>query len=770
MYLQNLLKHQKSVLFVWTVLLILSLISISNKLFLSDTSVIDNSVGIWFDQKDTELLKYQTYNKTFGEEEWSLLLLEANSIYSTDFLRDLKNITDEISGLEHVLKVTSIANVRDNFQSGDGLLDYQPLYSHDVLQNPVALKKFREQLARNPIFEKNLILADNDRYTIVLIQNSNLIFEQSAYRIELVDKITAILNSHKSVKDYALAGTTIVNAELNRAAKRDVFVFYSLVTVLLTLVAYLMLRNVRDVIVMYAVVVTSALPTMGLLAALGIAYNMVTVMLPTILIALSVAGVIHIITEFHRERDSIDDQEAMQRTLTRLYKPTIWTTVTTVAGFSAFATSAVFPVFQLGAFAALGLTLACVANLTIAPVLMLRFSSEHKIVDGGRQKAGILQFFAQQKIGVIALASIPILALPLIGLPTLEVDTNYLKFFSSSHDTTRSYDSIRKAGFAQNPIIVHLRYGQDARYSKNESIKAILAFESEIKKQPEVIKLLTPTDLLQEINLAFNESDAEPLSDYNTSQIEQLILLGELSGNDDLADLLETGGEDIQLVVMTHYMSSDELRAFKNKLINIKNARLPSYIKMNITGTTTLWANMDTQVSKTQFLSLATITLFLAIFLPMIFRSVKLGLIGLLVNLVPLAVTLGCMSLLGIKINMATALIGGISLGVVVDDTIHFITRIVQNKRLNLSDPEAIDEAIKSVGKSIVRTTLILVVGFSCMATSQFLPTAHFGIFISLSIILALILDLICLPALLKTFPQIYAINPNKNWPAKEIA
>jgi len=764
MYLKILLKHQKGVLIVWAMLLLVSLFFISNKLFVSGKSVIDNSVGIWFDQKDTALQNYQAYNKTFGEEEWSLLLLETDSVYSTDFLRDLRSITDKISSLEHVLKVTSIANVRDNFNSDDGMLDYQALYSDEVLQNSVALNNFRKQLERNPIFDKNLILRSDDRYTMVLIQNSNYIFEQSAYRIELVDAVSEILNSYPSIRDYALAGTTVVNAELNRAAKRDVFVFYLLVTVLLTLVAYLMLRSLRDVLVMFAVVVTSVLPTMGLLAAMGIAYNMVTVMLPTILIALSVAGVIHIITEFHRECGSVNNESAMRRTLTRLYKPTIWTTVTTVVGFSSFATSEVFPIFQLGAFAALGLTLACAANLTIAPILLLRFRSRLSTVNAHHSNTIFLKFLTLQKIKGISFVWLLILMPPLLGLPTLQVDTNYLKFFSSSHDTSRAYESIREAGFAQNPIIIHLRYEQDARYSDADSLNATLAFESVVKRQPEVIKLLTPSDLLQEINLAFNETEAKPLSDYDVSQVEQLILLGELSGNDDLTDLLETSGEDIQLVVMTQYMSSDELQAFKSKLIEIKQANLPADIKINITGTTTLWANMDTQVSKTQFLSLTIITLFLVIFLPLIFRSIKLGLIGLAINVIPLAVTLGCMSLLDIKINMATALIGGISLGVVVDDTIHFITRVVQNRQLNLSNTDAVDEAIKSVGKSIVQTTLILVLGFSCMATSEFLPTAHFGIFISLSILLALILDLICLPTVLKMFPKITSHNSGEKW------
>ena len=754
MYLNFLIRWRKHILTCWVAVLLISIGFLSHKLLLSDQAIIDNSVSIWFDQKDPELLAYQSYNTTFGEEEWTLLLLHTDSIYSTDFLDDLDNITNDISQLKHINKITSIANVRDNYVSGDEMLDYRQLYSESASNDEQVLKHFQDQLARNPIFERNLILPDNDQYTIVLIQNANLINDKSAYRIELVDSIYAILDRYKTIKRYALAGTSVVNAELNRAAKLDVIVFYCLVTVLLTLIAFLILRSIRNILAMYAVIVTSALPTMGLLAALNIPYNMITVMLPTILIALSVAGVIHIITEFHAERRNHNSVQAMQLTLHRLYKPTLWTTLTTIVGFGTFTTSHVFPVFQLGAFAVIGLALACVANLIIVPLILLRLWPDSLESPSSSWQ---VNFFISLLIKKSRLSGMLILLLILTvsayGLSRLEVDTNYIKFFSSSHSTTQSYEIIKQAGFAQNPIAIHLQYTDDQPYSSSEAFVGTLTFEKAIKEQPEVIKVLSGSDFLNEIDLAFNGDNGQSLTSYDRSKIEQLLLLGELSGNDDLSDFITEGSGDVQIIAMTDYMSSSELNTFKQTLYKLKQTHLAEGVSMRITGTTVLWANMDSQVSQTQFLTLILITGFLAIFLPLIFGSIRLGMIGLLINIIPLAVTLGCMSLLDIKINIATALIGGISLGVVVDDTIHLISRIMLNKKNGYSTHKAVDNALQSVGKSIVRTTLILVAGFSCMATSKFLPTAHFGIFISLSIFLALILDLVYLPRLIKSIP-----------------
>lgn len=763
MYLQVLHRLKTPILALWIALLVVSSGFVVYKLLLSEKLIIDNSVGVWFDAEDPAILNYRFYNDTFGDEEWSILLLQTESIYNTRFLTELDQITQQVESLDNVIKVTSITNVRDNFTNPDDELDYRPLFSEKVLDNPDHLKEFQSALLKNPIFDRNLILKEDERYTVILIQNDNLVYDQSSYRINLVRSIRELISQFDSIDNHAFVGTTVVNADLNSAAIRDVFVFYTLVTLLLTAIAWFMLRSIRNLLVMYAVVATSALPAMGLLAALGVSYNIMTVMLPTVLIALSIAGVIHILSEFHHLR-SVGNQQgqkstsesAMQTTLRRLYKPTLWTTLTTVVGFSAFTTSNVDPVFQFGAIAAFGLILACIANLVISPLLLLMLWPDDlpsppqlsKQTVPTWAKAGTLHPKRILKLSAILLV-------PLFGLFMLKVDTNYVKFFSKNHPTTQAYDLVEQSGFAQNPIIVHLTYPSDAPFSELASFKATQEFETAIAELPQVIKLLSASDFLEEINIAFNGDKASPLTEYNKSQLDQLLFLGELSGNDDLSDLITNEGSDVQLVVLTDYLGNRDLEALRNQILNFQDSFLPNTISMSITGTTTLWANMDEDVTHTQIWSLLFIGVFLAIFLPIIFGSVSVGLLGLVINLLPLSVALGTMALVGIKINMATALVGAMAMGIVVDDTIHFISAIMRNKRAGHSTNSSIERARDTVGQSIIRTTLILVVGFSCMAVSSFLPTAHFGIFIALSIALALILDLFCLPALLRRFPML---------------
>lgn len=753
--------RKKTVLFVWGLMVVGFLFAITARI-LSGGTVIDNSVGVWFLEDDPERANLERYNQDFGEKEWSILLLRTDSIYEPRFLNDLRNIVSRLEKLDHIVKVTSIVNVRDNELDQDEALDYKIIYPAKWAPGRTLaaseLAKFKDKLFANPLFDRNIFQKDAPQFTVVLLQNDNYINNPSPYRIELVDAIKTIVGEYPTVKGYALAGTTIVNAELNRSAKRDVFVFYTLISILLLLFGWFTLNNFKDVTVMLAVVIASVIPTMGLLAVLDIPYNMVTVMMPTILIALSVAGVIHVINVFHQYCETRHSSRAIEQAISHLWKPNLWTALTTIVGFSSLALSTVLPVFQLGVFASIGIFIGWLATNSLAPVLLMIFW-------GGKSKGRannpvvidavvnfVVAISSRQpllKIGIALLTLIPVW-----GVAYLETDTNYTKFFRESAQLSKAYNEIDAAGYAQNPVNIVLRYPGGHTYSNQAFFQNVVRFEQGLKQLPEVIKVLSTTELLRRIDIAFNdeETSEQQFRAYGANQINQLLLLGELSNNDDIEDFLLRDKTQAQIVALTSYMSTKELATFENKVQRLRQQYLPDDLELVITGTTVLWANMDSQVSRTQLVSLVGVGTFLVVFLIVIFKSLRLGVIGIIVNALPLAITLGVMGWLGVKINMATAIIGGISLGVVVDDTIHFITRFKNGLRNGLDFEESVKETLKTVGTSIIATSIILIGGFSCMASSDFLPSAHFGIFISLSIAIALLLDLFLLPALLSLY------------------
>ncbi len=757
MFASLLLRKRMLVLALWVLGITLAITAFGLRMA-NNSPWIDNSVGIWFQTDDPKLLTYNAHNEAFGEQEWTLLMLETPSIFNAGFLQDLAVITTRIEALNHVVKVTSIANVRDNHMTDSGDLDYTTLYpaKNGQLASEQEIVTLRQRLHSNPIFQSNLLRKESDRHTVVLIQNDNLLHDPTPYRITLVDNITHIVNEYDRITDSALAGTTVVNAALNRASKHDVIVFYILISLFLFIVSFLIFKNWRDLVTLLSVIIGSILPVMGLIAYLKLPYNMMTVMLPTIMAALGVASVVHVINTFHRLHCDHDAETALYKTLAIVIRPGFYAMLTTAVGFASLTLSTVTPVFQLGLFAAMGIILAWVLSITVAPVLLhMLWQKKHKTLSSDTHWPWLQKLTTPWPSRTWVLVIIA-LTLPLSGLLQLETDTNYSEFFADDVPVSQAYQKITNAGFAQNPINIGLVYPEGNTYEMAPYFQAVIRFEQAVENLPQMIKLLSPNALVREIDKAFNDdieittetSAVDRLTTYPAEAISQLLFLAELSGNDDITDLLTQDRDRSQLLALTDYMSSKELDAFNEEIMALAQQHLPSDIQVYLTGTTTLWANMDRQISTTQIQSLLIMAVFLSLILLMIFRSFKLALLGIVVNGLPLAIVLGIMGLLGFTINIATALIGGIILGVVIDDTLHLLMRVRENLKQNKET--AIATAINEVGRSIVYTTLIIVGGFACMMTSDFSPSAEFGAFVSLAVVLALLLDLWLLPQLLR--------------------
>lgn len=716
---------------------------------------IDNSVGIWFLANDTEVAAYRDYNRTYGDKEWTFVLVQTRSIYEPEFLGQLKAAVERIEMLADVERVVSIANARDSETDADGFLQYLPILrmsgtepTNDELQG------FRERLSANPIFVNNLYQLSDERHTALLIQNANHLDKVEPYRIRLIDQVRAILAEYPAIENFALAGTTVINAELNRAAKRDMLVYYVLISIFLVVSGFLFLNHFKDVLVLLAVVTGSVLPTLGAVAGLGLAFNMVTIMLPTILVSMSVSVVVHLINDFKHERRYYPATIAMERALSVLLRPSLWTTLTTMIGFLSLTVSEVIPVRQLGFLAAFGILLAWLQTLVVAPVLLRLFWSNSKPESSGRLRwsrrvtHGALNLVERhpRKVLVIGL----LLCLGLLGLLRLYADTDYVRFFRPDSTMRVDYHKIDTTDFSQYYISLDLDFAGQG-YASEPAFSQVQSLERSIEALPEVRKVLSAGQLLREADRAFTGERvaADAFSKFGSTQVNQLILLAEASGNDDLSDLLTGDRSRSQLLIMTDYMSTKKLEAFRARLTELTEFHLSVDINSVATGTNVLWANMDTNVIRTQVISLLIVFTMLAVLMPLLQGSLVMGLLGLGVSMLPVLCVLGLMGWFGIEVNMATCLIGGIAIGVAVDDTIYLLHRIRHQLGRGSSLRQAVRRGILITGRAMTTTSLILIGGFLTMTLSDFMPSAEFGGLFAITILFALFGDLLLLPVLL---------------------
>ena len=199
---------------------------------------------------------------------------------------------------------------------------------------------------------------------------------------------------------------------------------------------------------------------------------------------------------------------------------------------------------------------------------------------------------------------------------------------------------------------------------------------------------------------------------------------------------------------MTDYLSTQDIHQFRDDLAVLAKDYPPEW-EIALTGTNVLWANMDAHVIQTQVYSIGITAAALLIMLPIALRSLFLGLAGFLVSFVPVLCTLGLMGWLGLPVNIATCLLGGVVIGLAVDDTIYYLLRFRDGTKNGFS--ESLKQATLTTGQAMIKTSLILTGGFLTMAASDFMPSVYFGIFFAFSILVALLCDLIVLPFFLRT-------------------
>jgi len=643
---------------------------------------IDNSVSVWFGAADPGLATWRRAVEDFGGREWLLVVLDQGGASRPDADRHRDSLSTAIARLPNAGMVISAANAPDTSALVRTLLRPDPAAGRQAL----------------------------------LVQVTNDLDRQDNYREVLLDDLRALTTAFPSVRDVHIAGTAAINGELNRAARHDMMRFFPAVMLLMTLVGALVFRNVRDTVALLATALATVTLAAGALAAAGHPLNMVTIMLPTILIAVSVADGVHVIHGFHHHR-------SIGEALSAVWKPSFGTTATTVAGFLGFAGSDVLPIRQLALYGAFGVTMAYVLAFTLTPALLILLWGERAPVRPVRRPtmfAGFLAILHRAPRTVVATAAGA--AVLLGGLAFLRADTDYAAFFRDGTRVPADYAAMRQAGFPVNALnlVVNLPDGPGSLASGDGT--AISGWAKAVGELPSVRTVLSP------FTLAALGGDPSLLVD---------------------AGMVSRDGRQLQLVVMTDGTSSRELLGLTTEIDSLARQLLPATITAVPTGTPFLWARMDEGVIRTQRESLLFGCVVCFALLLWLFRSFGLAALALAVSLYPGALVLGLMGLLEIPLNLATVLIAGIAIGITVDDTIHYLHAWQLARRAGESRGDAARTASSLLTGRIVATSAILIGAFLVMGLSGFLPTAQFGLLSSLTILLALAADLALVPVLL---------------------
>jgi hypothetical protein len=557
---------------------------------------------------------------------------------------------------------------------------------------------------------------------------------------------------------FHIAGWLPVNVVMDRLTQLDVKFGFPLTIAILALCLGAILRSVSAVIIINLAVVLAVLWTMGTFAALGFQGTALTVSaLPGIMLALTVAIAVHVVVRFREERITTPDPlEAMRRALPALALPVFVTCATTAAGLESLLIAHMEPVRHLGLFSGIGMGYTFVICVTVVPILLVAFPPRRNLNLNPwleRILLAVADFNTRHYRGIVATSAVLALVAA-VGLLRLKPQGTNLNYLPDDSAPVRAMHFIEDHFGGASTLEVAVSGATDV-VKHPATAETIAAVQELLASYEETTGTVAYTDLIRRMNRALHEGEPAFYSIPKTANgIAQELLLYEMSGGKDLPQLVDINGYDIARVraFTTSFMSMEENERFFDDL----RARLPSLapaggppLSLEITGDWPLWLRMNLSLMDTMKDSFASSFVVISLLMMLLVRSVRLGLLAMIPNVLPVLLSMGALGWMGVELDFATVMMAGIALGIAVDDTVHYLARFREELSVDGDSVLAMRRCHATVGKGNVTACLVLFLGLGSMVTSNFPPHRTFGLMMAITMGVAMIADLFLLPSLL---------------------
>lgn len=705
---------------------------------------LDPSVDRLLPQGDQTREFYDHVRLLFGSDETLVVALVAPDVFTAENLRRIRRIAERATHLDAVQRVVSLDNALD-MKSEDGDLVIEPFLDAEIPEDREALAAIRRDVLDNPIYAGSLVAQDGRAAAIVVYLRDLPERELVASGIDL--DLRRIADEERGDAEVFIAGGTVIKAETSRILVRELSRSIPLAALVVVVVALLALRTLAGVIVPVATVGTALLWTLGIVAATGTSLNLVTALVPTLLLVVGFAYAVHVVAETTDElRDRADHREAVAAALSSVALPVVLTGVTTGVGLLALATSPIGAIREFALIATLGVAATVLAALTIGPALLVILPRPRAVGPAAdsafdRLAAATARGVVRYRAFILAAGAIAG-ALSIWGMTHIVVSNDFLP---DEGELRRNIDAVNVHLQGSNTFYVILETDYRDAFAEPENLREIAQLQDWLEAQPEIGGTTSLVDFLVLINRGFHDDDPahEQIPD-SRRLIKQLFFF---AASDDLRSHVDSRYQTAAVVVRTLVNDSGAMARLVER-IEMRLAELPIQLRPTVTGNGVIVARTLDEIARGQALSLSLA--FTAIFaiLALLFTSVRVGLLALVPNALPVLVYFGILGGSGITLNTTTGLVACLVLGIAVDDTIHFLARFNAAARQRLDETEGVAEALRAVGRPVTITSLALCLGFLTLAGSELRTHAEFGLLASITLAVAWLVDVTFTPAL----------------------
>ena len=725
---------------------------------------IDNDLSMWISKDDPAYQTYERLRKEFGGQRTLLIALKSDRLFTPEGLAFVRQVTEDIKRVETVQRVNSLATatvVRSLPETGEeGGLEVRPLLD-GPLDDPAEAERAMRAAVADPLFRGDLVSNDGTVTAMIVSFDEDRIDD---VRGDVLARIHQIVDPRLPSGMRAFYnGSLEISETYSRITVENMINLTPPILALTVGGIFLMFRSWRVTGLLVVAILVSVVWTMGLFSMMGFTYNILASMLPPLVIILAIADDVHIVQYFNHElRETGSKEHAFKSSVQHLFVPLLGASGTTALGLLSLSTSDVVAVRSFGIGAATGVMVDFVMSLVLVPTLLMFLRPDTVTAPQERYLLGPMQRVARLSIRHarrVIVTAVLIVAVSGIGLAWLHVENNHINLFAKDHPLHESADVIDRdlSGIYNFSILFE---GEPDSMKSPDTLRRMEELRSRVERLPFVRKVVSVADYVKRVNRELNGGDpAAAVIPASRDAVAQELFVFELSddGRAELERIVASDYSRSHMSVRLASMSSDLVFEQINRAeVEAAAVFSGSGITTTATGSGRIFSTLDHYLVTSQLSSFATafVTVFAVIFI--VFRSARFGLLAIIANALPVCAVLGMMGWLGISLNVATVMVASVALGVVDDDTIHFIGRFRREAAAGASTEQAIELATMHEGRASLTTAIITSLGFGIMLLSEYKPTAWFGGLLALTMLVAFLTEVFVVPALIVLLPRLF--------------
>lgn len=709
---------------------------------------------------DPAINYYHDTLKKFGTDNITVVYIRDKNLFTPDKLQQLEKLLFALQDIPGVSKAESLFSVT-NFKSVNGALETNPLMDMPPATVEDA-KRIQADALRNPTLVGNLISKDGTTTAINL--HTEVDRNDREFHVRFSRQVDSVIAKHKSGFDEIFQfGMSYARRLISENIVGDQISLVPLATFALLLTIVVAMRSLSGAFMPLITAGISVIWTAGFMSLMHIPVNVLTVIIPALIIVIGSTEDIHMLSEYvegMHESKGIKD-EAIRYMAGKVGMAVLFTSLTTFLGFLSIVVNDITILKQFGIVASFGLFINPLITFTVGPVF-LHFLGPRKLTEtkNDATKGNVIDnFFTALEKKIIAaitlhkraILSFLFCAAIVIGffIVRVQVDNDFLGYFKKSSDIRARSNVLHDNLSGAQTFFIRINSGFPGTFKQPENLSQVANIQQYIARRGLFDKSQSLTDQLALINREMNNGDAAYYRVPDTAALVSQYLL--LVQRDDISRYVSADFSEVNIVVRHNISSSYELSAALKDLNAHLAKNLNPYLKFDFTGENILINKAADTMAIGQVQSLSLVLALVFICMTILFVNIKAGALSLLPNVFPIVINFGIMGLLGIPLNTGTAMVAAIAIGIAVDDTIHLMTRYNKEMRLLQDQKKAVDVVMRAEIRPVVSTSVALCLGFVFLGFSNFVPVIYFGLLSAEVMIFALIGDLFITPILLSS-------------------